>query len=31
MMENLYVIIDEYNDVKGVYEEDELQEFVNDQ
>ena len=30
MMENLYVIIDEYNDVKGVYEEDELQEFVND-
>lgn len=30
MMENLYVVIDEYNDVKGVYEEDELQEFVND-
>ncbi|WP_436894456.1 hypothetical protein [Staphylococcus gallinarum] len=29
-MENLYVVIDEYNDVKGVYEEDELQEFVND-
>lgn len=28
-MENLYVVIDEYNDVKGIYEEDELQEFVN--
>ena len=30
MMEDLYVVIDEYNDVKGIYEEDELQEFVND-
>lgn len=28
MMENIYVVIDEYNDVKGIYEEDELQEFV---
>lgn len=28
MMENLYVVIDEFNGVNGIYEEDELQELV---
>jgi hypothetical protein len=29
-MENLYVFVDEYKEVKGIYEEDEIGEFFND-